>query len=123
MRTLSAVCVHDDLAACKTSIAMRTSDHELSCRVHVEDMVTLEEGCCLWGESLDEHRKKDVLHVLADLRLHCLVNALLSILCAAVSITHVAESCRSELVVLSRNHDCMYAYGLVCLAVVLDCEL
>ena len=66
----------------------------------MEDVVTLEESGSFRCESLDEHRQKNVLHVLADLRLHCLVNPLLTELSASLSIAHLAERCRGELVVL-----------------------
>ena len=66
----------------------------------MEDVVALEERCGLRSEGLDEHRQKDVLHVLADLRLHGLVDSLLTELSAAVSIAHVAQRGRSELVML-----------------------
>ncbi len=123
MCSLSSVCVNDDLAACESGVTVRTSDHEFSCGVHVEDMVALEERSGLRCESLDEHRKEDVLYVLADLRLHCLVHTLLSELGAAVCIVHLSERFRCELVVLSRDHDCVHAYRLVSLVVIFDCEL
>ena len=91
MSSLSAISVNDDLAACETCVTVRSADHELSCRVYMEDVVSLEESCGLRCESLDEHRQKDVLHVLADLRLHCLVNPLLAELSAAVSVAHLAQ--------------------------------
>ena len=91
MCSLSTVCVYDDLAACKTSVTVRATDYELTCRVYVKDVVAVEEGSCLRSECLDEHRDEDVLNVLADLLLHLLVNALLAVLSAAVSVAHIAE--------------------------------
>ena len=57
----------------------------------MQDVVALEERCSLRCKSLDEHRQEDVLHVLADLRLHGLVDPLLTELSAAVSVAHLAQ--------------------------------
>ena len=78
MSSLSAVCVHDDLTSCQTGVAMRTADHEFSCRVHMKDVITLEERGCLRCKRFHQHRQKDVLHILTDFCLHCLVHALLA---------------------------------------------
>ena len=91
MSSLSTICVHDDLTSCKTGVSVRSADDEFACRVYVKDIVTLEEGGSLSRESLDEHRKKDVLDIFTDLLLHGLVHTCLTELCASVCIAHVAE--------------------------------
>ena len=74
MGALAAVCVYDNLAACKTSVAVRATDNKLACRVDKVLDVVVEQGEHLVAVYLRlDARHKDVEHVVLNLGKHALV--------------------------------------------------
>ena len=122
MRPSSAVGIHDNLPAGETGVAVRASDHELACRIDVEDEVGVEQGGSLLRQSLNDFRQKYCPYVILDLVVHCLVHPFLSVLPYGIGVTHFPEFRCGEFVVLGRNHDGVDANRPVGL-VVLDGEL
>ena len=99
MSALASVCVNDNLAACKTSVTVRTSDNKLSCRVDkILDVVVKQRKHLLAVNLLLDTRHEDILHVFLYTCQHSVI-------------------VRVKLVVLCRNHDGVYAAGLAVVVV------
>ena len=90
MGSLAAVCVHDNLAPGQAGVAVRAADDELPCRVHMQDVVILEQGRDLRMQFFHQHRDEDILDVLPDFLLHGRIHAVLTVLVAGFFVGHVA---------------------------------
>ena len=97
MRTLAAIGVDDNLAACEPRVSVGAADNELAGGVDVVFDVVVEEGEHFLAELCFYAGDENVNHILADLGEHLLVGFLLS-LARLVRGFH-------EVVVLGGDHD------------------
>ena len=81
MSTLTAIGVYDNLTSRKTRVAMRATNHELTCRIYVISNVALFKERLHFGSrhTLFEHaRNENLNHILADLCQHLFVSSSLT---------------------------------------------
>ena len=106
MSTFTAISVNDNLTSRKTRITMRTTNHELTGRVHVISNVALFKERLHFGSrhSLFEHtRNENLNHILADLRQHLFVSSSLT----------TSFFGRDEFIVLRAHHNSVDAHCTV----------
>ena len=110
MSTFTAISVNDNLTSRKPRIAMRTTNHELTCRIHVISNFALFKECLHFGSrhSLFEHtRNKNLNHILADFRQHLFV-------CSSLTTSFFG---RDEIIVLRAHHNSIDAHCTVVIVI------
>ena len=84
---------------------MRTSDHELACRIDVKDEVGVEQCGSLLRQPFNDFRQEYCPDVILDLVVHCPVRPFLAVLSYGIGVTHFPEFRCGEFVVLGRDYD------------------
>ncbi len=113
MRALAAVGVHDDLPAGEAGVSRRTSDHEFSGRIDVQDEVVLEKSGCLRVEGRLQFGQENIPDIGLDLVVHRLVHLVLAELTDSLRIGDIPEPCSHEVIVLGGDDDGMYTHRMV----------
>ena len=114
MGAFSAVGINDDFASGEACVAVRATNHEFSCGVHVENEAVVDHCLDLLGELCDDARQENVAHVGVDAVEHSAVGIVLS------RLRVVGRS--DKFVVLGADYDGVNAHGVI-LLVVFHCHL
>ena len=73
MSTFASIGINDNFTTGKTSITMRTTYHELACRIDIILDVIIKQGQHLFTQLLLDTRNQDIDHVLSDFCQHSLI--------------------------------------------------